>query len=153
MSKGLEIVPCNLAEAKAFIKQHHRHHGAPIGGKFAIACSNGSAIVGVVVVGRPVARNFDDGWTAEITRLCTNGAKNACSMLYGAAWRAARAMGYRRLGTYILESESGSSLKAVGWKCLHKTQGGSWNCKARPRVDKHPTQRKWYWAIEADAQA
>ena len=110
----LEIVPCNLSEAKAFVKQYHRHHGIPVGGKFAVACSDSNKVVGVAVVGRPVARGFDDGWTAEVTRLCTDGTKNACSFLYAACWRAARAMGYRRIGTYILESESGKSLTAAG---------------------------------------
>jgi len=141
-----QLIPISISEAKAFIKQHHRHHGAPVGGKFAIGCSDGEKVVGVVVVGRPIARNFDDGWTAEVTRLCSDGSKNVCSMLYAACWRAAKAMGYKRIGTYILESENGTSLQAAGWKCLHKTQGGSWNRTSRPRVDKHPTQKKFYWA-------
>ena len=136
-----------LSEAKAYIKRIHRHHLAPVGGKFAIGCSDGDKVVGVAVIGRPVARHYDDDWTVEVTRLATDGTKNACSMLYAAAWRAARAMGYRRIGTYILSEENGTSVAAAGWKQLHQTQGGSWNCESRPRVDKHPTQRKWYWAI------
>jgi hypothetical protein len=96
----------------------------------------------VVTVGRPVARHLDDGWTLEVTRLCTDGTKNACSLLYAAAWRAARAMGYRRIGTYILDTETGTSLTASGWKCLGKAGGGSWSVPSRPRVDKHPTQIK-----------
>ena len=148
----LNIIPMTLSEAKAFIKQKHRHHKSLVGGKFAIGCANGDEVVGVAVIGRPVARHFDDGWTAEVTRLCTDGTKNACSMLYAAAWRAARAMGYKRIGTYILDTEKGKSLAAAGWKCLHKTQGGSWDCKSRPRVDKHPTQRKFYWAKAGGAK-
>jgi len=99
-------------------------------------------LVGVAIVGRPVARHRDDGRTLEVTRLCTNGTKNACSKLYSAAWRAGREMGYERIGTYILSSESGISLRAAGWKELYKTQGGSWNRKKRPRIDKHPLENK-----------
>lgn len=74
--------------------------------------------MGVAIVGRPVSRHLDDGWTLEVNRLCTDGSRNACSALYAAAWRAARAMGYKRLVTYILESENGASLRAAGWKCV-----------------------------------
>lgn len=138
----LEIVPISFAEAKAFVLEHHRHHKPPQGHKFSIGCANGDGIVGVSIVGRPVSRMLDDGWTLEITRLCTAGAKNACSMLYAASWRAARAMGYKRMITYILESEKGTSLTAAGWKYVGKCGGGSWSRKNRPRVDKHPTQLK-----------
>ena len=141
----LEIVPIKQAEAKAFIKQYHRHHRPSIGSIFQVGCSDGEKIVGVAMVGRPVARGLDDGWTVEITRLCTDGAKNACSKLYAACRKIARAMGYRKVVTYILESESGTSLKAAGFKCEARTMGGSWDCKSRPRVDKHPTQRKFRW--------
>jgi len=89
-----------------------------------------------------VARGNDDGWTLEVTRLASDGCQNACSCLYGAAWRAAKAMGYRRCITYILSDEPGVTLRAAGWKCLGERGGGSWNCKSRPRVDKHPTQKK-----------
>lgn len=114
----LEICPMTLKEANAYVEQHHRHHKPVVGHKFSIGCSDGEKIVGVAIVGRPVARHLDDGWTLEVNRLCTDGTRNACPMLYAAAWRAARAMGYKRLVTYILESESGVSLKAAGWKCV-----------------------------------
>jgi len=145
----LTIVPCNQAEAKAFVKQFHRHHKPPVGSIFQLACADGDNIVGVAIVGRPVSRMLDDGWTAEVTRLATDGTKNACSKLYAACWRAARAMGYRKLVTYILENESGTSCIASGWKCVAKTQGGSWSCQSRPRVDKHPLQMKLRFEVEA----
>ena len=93
----LEIVPMTLKEANAFVEQNHRHHGPVVGHKFSIGLSDGEKIVGVAIVGRPVARHLDDGWTLEVNRLCTDGTRNACSMLYAAAWRAARAMGYKRI--------------------------------------------------------
>ena len=93
----LEIVPMTLKEANAFVEQNHRHHGKVTGHKFSIGLSDGEKIVGVAIVGRPVARHLDDGWTLEVNRLCTDGSRNACSMLYAASWRAARAMGYKRV--------------------------------------------------------
>jgi hypothetical protein len=114
-----------------------------VGAKFAIAVHNGEEIVGIVIVGRPVSRILDDGWTLEVTRLCTiDGARNAASMLYRAAWRAARAMGYRRVITYILGSENGTSLKAAGFREIGKAGGGSWNRPNRFRIDTHPLEQK-----------
>lgn len=138
----LQIVPISFLEAKKFIKQYHRHHKPPLGHKFSIGCANNKTIVGVAVIGRPIARMLDDGWTLEVTRLCTDGTKNACSMLYAAAWRAARALGYKKIITYILKNEAGTSLTAAGWKCLGQCGGGSWHRQHRPRVDKHPLQQK-----------
>jgi hypothetical protein len=139
----LHIVPCHFDEANAFIEQYHRHHQPTCGYKFAVAIADeADAIRGVVMVARPIARMLDDGWTLEVTRLCTDGVKNGCSMLYAAAWRAARAMGYRKLVTYILDSESGVSLTAAGWKRIGECGGGTWNRTARPRIDKHPLQGK-----------
>lgn len=80
-----------------------------------------------------------------MTRLATDGTRNACSMLYGACWRAARALGWRRLVTYTLPSEGGASLRAAGWRLLGEAGGGSWSCESRPRVDRHPTQTKLRW--------
>ncbi|MGD1842270.1 MAG: XF1762 family protein [Thermonemataceae bacterium] len=138
----LTIVPIFQDEAKAFVEQHHRHHKAPVGSIFQIACALDGKIVGVVIVGRPVARHLQDGYTAEVTRLCTDGTKNACSKLYSAAWRVAKNLGYKKLVTYILESETGVSLKASGWKEIGKAGGLSWNVPSRPRVDKSPKQYK-----------
>lgn len=145
----LELQPVDFDEACIFIEKYHRHHKKPVGYKFAIGINDGEKMVGVVIVGRPVARHRDDGWTAEVTRLCTDGTKNACSMLYAAAWRAARAMGYRRIGTYILKDEPGVSLKAAGWQLIGETDGGSWNRQDRARVDKHPLCQKQLWEVSA----
>lgn len=138
----LDICPISLAEANEFVRQHHRHHKPTVGHKFSIGCTDGEKIVGVAIVGRPVSRYLDNGLTLEVTRLCTDGTKNACSMLYSAAWRAARAIGYKKLITYILESENGSSLKAAGWKCVGQAGGLRWTGKRRPEVDLYPAQMK-----------
>lgn len=147
--KTLWIVPTTLKEARRFVATHHRHHNPPQGGLFAIAIAekDSEEPCGVVIVGRPVSRFVDDGWTVEVTRLCTLGHRNACSMLYRAAWRAARAMGYRKLITYTLPEEGGASCRAAGMKCLGEAGGGSWNVPSRPRVDMHPTQTKIKWEI------
>ena len=141
----LSVCPITQREALEFVRVHHRHHQPPRGSLFQIAVSDGAAIVGVAIVGRPVARHLQDGYTAEVTRLCTGGLRNACSMLYGASWRAARAMGYRKLVTYTLAEEGGASLRASGWKCIGEAGGGSWDRADRPRVDTHPTQVKIRW--------
>lgn len=138
----LDIVPVSLAEANEFVLEHHRHHKPVVGHKFSIGCTDGEKIVGVAIVGRPVSRYLDDGWTLEITRLATDGTRNACSMLYAAAWRAARAMGYKKVITYILESENGASVKAAGFKCVGEAGGLRWTGKRRPRVDICPAQMK-----------
>jgi hypothetical protein len=140
--KGLVLIPMTLREANAFVEQNHRHHKPVVGHKFSIGVSDGEKVVGVAIVGRPVGRFLDDGWTLEVTRLCTDGTRNACSMLYAAAWRAARAMGYKRLVTYILESENGSSLRAAGWKCVGQAGGLRWTGRRRPEVDLYPAQMK-----------
>jgi hypothetical protein len=131
----LEVTPINLDEANAFVAAHHRHHKPVPGAKFCLAVSDGEKVHGVAIVGRPVARKLDNGWTLEVNRLCTDGTRNACSMLYGAAWRAAKALGYRRLITYTLPAEGGASLRASNWKCLGERGGGNWNVPSRPRID------------------
>lgn len=142
-------MPVSLEEANAFVQQHHRHHRPVPGAKFCIGCANGSAIVGVAIVGRPVARMLDDGLTLEVNRACTDGTKNANSCLYGAARRAAFALGYRKLITYTLPEESGSSLAGAGWKCMGLAGGGKWAREYRPRVDTHPLQSKIKWEVPA----
>lgn len=146
----MRIVPCSISEARAFVTAHHRHHPAPVGGLWAHGLAEGEEMVGVAIVGRPVARHLDDGWTVEVTRVAVlDGYPNGCSMLYGAAWRTARAKGYRKAVTYTLQSERGGSVKAAGWKCIGEAGGGSWSVPSRPRVDKHPTQTKMRWEITA----
>lgn len=142
----LALQPLTLREARAFVSAHHRHHRAPQGGLFAVAVSLADDVRGVAIIGKPVARMNDDSYTAEVTRLCTLGDDNACSMLYAASWRAARALGYRRLLTYTLASESGGSLVAAGWKVIGQTEGGSWSRPSRARVDTHPTEQKTIWS-------
>lgn len=142
----LTVCPLPLDEANAFVRQHHRHHSPVVGHKFSIGVADESGTVrGVAIVGRPVARSRDDGLTLEVTRLATDGCPNACSALYAAAWRAAKALGYQRVGTYTLASESGTSLRAAGWHVVHEVSGRSWSCPTRPRVDKHPTEAKLLW--------
>jgi hypothetical protein len=145
----LAIVPATLDEANAFVAVHHRHHKPVPGAKFCLAVATGGSVVGVAIVGRPVSRMLDDGWTLEVNRSCTDGTKNANSALYGACRRAAFALGYRRLITYTLRSEGGASLRAAGWKCLGEAGGGRWNRRGRPRVDIHPLQRKLAWEASA----
>jgi len=136
-SDRLAIVPCSLKSAKAYILEHHRHHLPPLSGLFAVAVEDESGTLrGVAIVGRPVARGNQDGYTAEVTRTATDGCKNACSALLGACWRAARALGYRRLVTYTLASETGGSLRAAGWKNIGQVTARSWSCPSRPRVDR-----------------
>jgi hypothetical protein len=143
---SLELAPCTVRDAMDFVHQYHRHHRKPNGGLFAVACTEGEDVVGVAIVAQPVARMLMDGWTAEVIRLCVlDGHPNACSMLYAACWRAARALGWKRLVTYTLPEEGGASLRAAGWKCVGEAGGGTWSRKTRPRVDRHPTQTKWRW--------
>ncbi len=146
----LFVVPITLRDASKFVELNHRHHKPPQGGLFAVACAEDGAneLCGVAIVGKPVARMANDGWTVEVTRLCTLGQRNACSILYRAAWRAARAMGYRKLITYTLPEEGGASLRASGFRLIGEAGGGSWDRNTRPRVDRHPTQVKFKWEIE-----
>ena len=132
----LTVTPIDFAEANAFVSEYHRHHKPMPGCKFCVAVSDKDGKVrGVAMIGRPVARMSDDGLTLEVNRVCTDGARNACSMLYGAAWRSAKALGYRRLITYTLPSEGGASLRAAGYKLLGERGGGQWTRPSRPRVD------------------
>ena len=143
----MELVPITIREAQAFVDRHHRHHAASRGGRFALAATVPDlGVVGVLMAGRPVARRLNDGRTLELTRCCTDGTRNACSFLYGAAVRVAVAMGYRRIVTYTRAAESGASLKAAGFVLDGLVPGHTWTRKARPRdpdvgVDKHRWQR------------
>lgn len=139
----IELRPAYRDEVRPFIREHHRHHGIPVGHLwFHGAHDDDGRLVGVAVVGRPVARALDDHLTMEVTRLCTDGTPNACSLLYAAARRAAIAKGYRRGLTYILSSENGGSLEGAGWRYLWTVKGRSWDTPGRPRTDKHPTEDK-----------
>lgn len=111
----LKLRPITLRQAREFVAEHHRHNKPPVGWKFGVGVVSGESLAGVATAGRPIARHYDDGLTLEVNRTCTNGARNANSMLYGAVWRAAKAMGYVRCITYIQDDETGASLKAAGW--------------------------------------
>ncbi|WP_350224256.1 XF1762 family protein [Novosphingobium sp. fls2-241-R2A-195] len=144
----LIIVPVTMKDANAFVTEHHRHHPGVRGCKFCIGVADETGrLRGVAVVGRPVARSLDDGFTAEVTRMCTDGARNACSMLYRAAWRASAAMGHKRMVTYTLATELGISLRAAGLRRRESVRGRSWDCPSRPRSDRHPVEAKWRWEI------
>ena len=138
----LALTPVSLREANAFVDRHHRHHKGVTGHKFSIGCTQDGELVGVAIMGRPVSRYLDDGLTLEVNRLCTTGAENACSMLYGAAARAARAMGYRKIITYTLDTEPGTSLRAAGWTCMGLAGGERWTGKRCPAADLYPPQMK-----------
>ena len=146
----LTIVPLKQDQAKSFIRQHHRHHAPSLGSVFQLGVvDEGGQVRGVAMVGRPVARALDDGWTLEVTRVATDGCPNACSALYGGCWRAVKALGWLRLITYTLASESGSSLRAAGWRVIGQRRGRSWadSSKSRPRIDTYAEhgQEKLVW--------
>lgn len=144
----LELIPVTLKEANGFVQQYHRHHKPSVGHKFSIGVKDCGKMVGVVICGRPVSRYYDDGHTLEISRLCTDGTYNACSILYGAAYRAAKAMGYKKVITYILESESGVSLKASGYQCEGRAGGLEWNGERKPKGNIYPYEMKTRWVRE-----
>jgi len=128
----MRLEPITFRAACAFVAALHRHNKPPRGHKFSIGLRDGERLVGVVMCGRPVARGFDDGLTLEVARTCTDGTLNANSMLYGAAWRAAKAMGYRRCVTYTQADETGASLRAAGWRRVRElTPRGSWGESTR----------------------
>ena len=141
----LLAVLLELKQANQFVSELHRHHDPVHRDKFRIGCKLNGALVGVVQLARPVARGLDDGETIEVVRLCTDGTPNVCSFLYGRAARVAKDMGYKRIVTYILESETGASLRASGWKFDGMTEAKSWNCKSRPRATTAPTCAKQRW--------
>jgi hypothetical protein len=123
----MRVIPLTLAQANSQIEALHRHHKPVQGHRFSIGLMDGETVVGAAVVGRPVARGCDPYLTAEVTRLVTDGTKNACSMLYAACARADEAMGFDNIQTYILDTEPGTSLLAAGWSHVGDTAGGDWN--------------------------
>ena len=142
----LVVKPINLKTANAYVRIWHRHIGPARGCKFSLQIQDEfGETKGILIAGRPVSRHLDNGSTLEVSRLCTDGAPNACSKLYGAAARIAKQMGYARIITYTLPSESGSSLRAVGWKPIDGVGGGDWSRRNRNRVCKAPTGKKIRW--------
>ena len=144
----LQIVPLELKEANAFVQAHHRHHQPVYRDKFRCGCVDSRGkLCGVIQVGRPVSRILDDGITLEVVRLCTLGERNACTLLFSRAARAAKTLGYKHIITYVLETENGSALKAAGWSIEAKTSGGAWDCPSRPRQTTAPTCPKIRWGL------
>lgn len=142
---SLQLKPITHREAAAFVSEHHRHCVPSKGWKFGVGVCQEGELVGVAVVGRPVARLLDDGWTLEVTRLCTTGERNACSILYAAARRGAFALGYRRVVTYTLATEPGSSLRASGFEAVAETRAESWDRPGRKRSNAVPICPKTRW--------
>lgn len=151
---SLRIVPVNQDQANAFIAAWHRHHRPPFGYWFALGVAevvdDQAKLVGVATVGRPVSRHLDDGATVEVTRVATDGTWNACSALYGACWRAARAIGYDRAVTYNRDDESGASLSAAGWRRFARRDvRRGWDTPARRRDNgRYDAVDRWLWLVE-----
>jgi len=150
---SLQVRPLTLKDANAYIASHHRHHKPVTGHRFSLGAYLEDALVGCCVVGRPVGRKTHQYMVAEVTRLCTNGARNACSILYAAAARACKAMGFYHIQTFTLPEEGGASLRASGWQEDGLTPGKSWSVPTRPRGDflfpgigdDHPKGPKTRW--------
>ncbi|MFD8144755.1 XF1762 family protein [Streptomyces sp. NPDC059708] len=136
---SLHLVPIRFRDAARFVAMWHRHHPPPVGMIFAVGVGDDEGTLhGVAIVGRPVARHLDNGQTLEVTRTATDGTTNANSLLYGAAWRAAKALGYTRLITYTQAGETGASLRAAGWKVIaERPSRPGWHCPSRPREAKN----------------
>ena len=134
---SLHLVPLAWQDASAFVSMWHRSHEPPAGGRFWAGVADERGILhGVHITGRPVARSFDDGWTLEVTRVATDGTRNANSKLYAAAWQAAKALGFTRLVTYNHEGESGASLRAAGYRIVaERPARKGWDMPSRPRSD------------------
>lgn len=151
---SLDLVPVTFAEAKGFVDGYHRHHRAPVGHKFSIGIADAGELVGVAIVGRPVARQLDDGRTLEVIRTATDGTRNANSMLYGACTRASFALGYVRLVTYTEQGETGASLRAAGFKVIaERRPRGGWSTPLRPRRilgTEHVARTLWASAAEVE---
>ncbi|GAB2858447.1 hypothetical protein GCM10022221_67440 [Actinocorallia aurea] len=152
----LSVIAVPFSLACAFVDAHHRHHAAPQGHRFSLGAATGRGVlVGVAIVGRPVARKFDDGATVEVTRVATDGTPNACSLLYGAAWRTAKAAGYRRAITYTQDGESGASLRGAGWLPAGSRRARpGWDRPSRPRTDRGTDHvARFLWEVTNDRVA
>lgn len=140
-------MPVTVEEANRLVAAWHRHHGPTLGGRFALAAVEESGTIhGAAICGRPVARAVDQRAVLEVTRLVSDGHPNVCSILYAAAARAARALGYQRIQTYTLEAEAGTSLRAAGWTQVAEVRGRAWTrADGSPRTNSHPSARKLRW--------
>ena len=141
----LKAVSIELRQANEFVRALHRHHDPVYRDKFRVGVTDGLFLCGVAQVGRPVARGLDDGQTVEVVRLATDGTPNACSFLLARAANAARELGFKRIITYILDTESGGSLRAAGWQKEADVRGHNWDTPSRPRNTSAPTCDKQRW--------
>jgi hypothetical protein len=148
---SLRITPVTFKTACEFVAAHHRHHRPPVGHVFSLGVAHDQTLVGVAMVGRPVSRHLDDGRTLEVNRTATDGTPNANSMLYGAAWRAAKALGWDRLITYTQADETGVSLRAAGWHVIgERPPRPGWHTPSRPREDRAPVGvPRTLWQVSA----
>lgn len=145
----LKVVPLELAEANELVARWHRHHQPVVAHRFSLGIIDEDGLLhGACIVSKPVARLAGDKrCVLEVLRLVVDGTPNCCSALYAAAARAGKAMGYERIQTYILDQETGTSLKASGWVCEGTAGGGDWSRPSRPRTNKHPVSLKQRWAL------
>lgn len=148
-STRLHVIPLELTEANHLVARWHRHHQPSQGHRFSLGVIDPDGTVhGACIVGRPVARLAGAPRDVlEVVRLVTDGTPNACSILYAAAARAGAAMGYRRIQTYILDDEPGTTLTAAGWSDEGEAGGGQWkHTDGKPRRTDQPTGMKRRWA-------
>jgi hypothetical protein len=149
--EGAEVAPVEWQTARSFVEQHHRHAQAPRGWRYGFGARCADRLVGVVTVGRPVARMIDGQRVVEVNRLCVDPdldaalVWNVASQLYAAAAREAKRRGYERIITYTLETEKGTTLRAAGWTPVARTRGGKWDRPSRARTEAAPTCRKVRW--------
>lgn len=146
----MRIKPLTLKQANELVSTLHRHHKPVRGHRFSIGLEHDGKIIGAAVVGRPVARMTPAYSVAEVSRLVTDGTPNACSKLYGAVARITCEMGFDRVQTFILFSETGISLRAAGWtKDERYSGGGDWNRPSRGgRRRDQPEDPKTLWFKE-----
>lgn len=151
-SEKLYVVPCSKEKAGEFITYQHRHHTPLDFASYCLAvCTSDGRVHGVCLIGRTATQHFDgpnNHWAMEVRRVATDGTKNACSILYAAAWHLVSAMGYRKLISYTLPEEGGSSLRALGWRRVDNVGGNSWAHRNKSGVDIHPVGKKTRWEVE-----
>ena len=148
---SLKVVPLELVEANQFVLRYHRHHQPSQGHRFSIgAVDENGTLRSAAIIGRPVARlSGSPREVLEVVRLVSDGTKNACSILYAAAARVGKELGYCRIQTYILEDEPGTTLKASGWIYEGVAGGGQWkHTDGKARRTDQPTGKKGRWAKE-----
>lgn len=148
---SLRVCQVELSAANSFVAALHRHHKPVVGHRFSIGAAKGGVLIGVCIVGRPIARMTDPQKVLEVTRLCTDGTRNACSFLYAAAARAGQVLGYERIQTFVLEHEPATTLRAAGWAHDHVTNTSEqWHSRDGRRTGQ-PYERKQRWSKPLNA--